>query len=203
MDMTSTETIAINVTTTSLEMHQRPDPVIDDGRLDIQRALVPNPSLNRFLYATIGADWLWYTRLGWTHDQWRAMVEDPAYQTWIAYFKGSPSGYFELDNRKTGEVEIAYFGLMPEFVGFGLGQSMIAQCVQKAWDIKATKRVWVHTDTCDHPRALPNYIQAGFQPFNTITTLDHVPAAPLQPWPGADRAPATTHPATTPKDTIK
>jgi len=198
MVMTDASTITIEIITTSLEMRNRPQRVIDDDRLTIQQAKVPNPSLNRFLYATVGADWLWHERLSWTYDQWRKLVEHPNYQTWIAYYEGSPAGYFELESRKAGEVEIAYFGLMPEFISLGLGKSMIGQCVQQAWDVDGTNRVFVHTDSNDHPRALPNYIDAGFQPYKTTTVLDHVPAAPLEPWPGANRPPTTT-----PEDYIK
>ncbi len=187
--MNDDSTITIELVTTSLEMHARPPTPTRDKRLDIRRALVPNPPLNRFLYATVGADWLWYVRRSWTYDQWHSMVSDPAYQTWVAYIEDSPAGYFELDNRNEGEVEIAFFGLMPAFIGKGLGTAMINECVQHAWNIKGTKRVWVHTDTCDHPRALPNYQTAGFVVCDTKTYIDEVPRDYLEPWTGAGRVP--------------
>ena len=33
---------------------------------------------------------------------------------------GVPAGYFELDDQD-GDIELAYFGLLPGFIGLGLG----------------------------------------------------------------------------------
>ena len=40
--------------------------------------------------------------------------------------------------------------------------------VREAWR-DATRRVWVHTCTLDHPNALPVYLKAGFAIYNRIT----------------------------------
>ena len=189
--MVPPETIEIEVTTTYLEMRQRPETPAP-SKLDVVRAEVPNPALNRFFYVTVGADWLWYVRRSWSFAAWQQLVEDPDYQTWIAYFKGSPAGYFELDGRASGEVEIAYFGLLPGFVGMGLGRELLDQCIQQAWALDDVSRVWLHTCTMDHPRALPNYVAAGFTEFKQVTAKDNVPSVPLEPWTGAGVKPKTT-----------
>jgi hypothetical protein len=36
---------------------------------------------------------------------------------------GVPAGLAELDRRIEGEIELAQFGLMPEFIGQGLGRT--------------------------------------------------------------------------------
>jgi hypothetical protein len=40
---------------------------------------------------------------------------------WVAYAKGWPQGFFMLDWREAGICDLAYFGLVPEAVGAGLG----------------------------------------------------------------------------------
>jgi GNAT superfamily N-acetyltransferase len=58
-------------------------------------------------------------------------------------------------------VEISQFGLMPEFLGRGLGKWFLLWAVDRAWGY-GPQRLWLHTDTEDHPAALPNYLKAGF-----------------------------------------
>jgi GNAT superfamily N-acetyltransferase len=65
-----------------------------------------------------------------------------------------------------GSVEIAYFGLLPEFVGRGLGAHLLSAAVERAFESGA-RRVWLHTCTKDNPAALPNYLKRGFVPFRT------------------------------------
>ena len=122
---------------------------------------IPLPDLNRFFYLEVGKFWQWTDRLLWTEEQWRNWVEREALQTWMLLFHGTPAGYFEL-NSLDGAVEIAYFGLLPLFIGKGLGGGLLSAAVEKAWGMNA-KRVWVHTCSLDHPYALKNYQARGFQ----------------------------------------
>lgn len=68
-------------------------------------------------------------------------------------------------------VEIATFGLVPELVGRGLGGPALTLAVRLAWnqvnpdDLAPVRRVWLHTSSLDHPRALANYRARGFVPF--------------------------------------
>ena len=105
-------------------------------------------------------------RLSWTDEQIRARLEDPAVSLHVLTVSESPAGYFELERHGDGSVEIAYFGLLPEFLGRGLGKHLLTEAVQQAWGLGAS-RVWVHTCTLDGPAALPNYLARGFQPFRT------------------------------------
>ena len=72
-----------------------------------------------------------------------------------------------------GSIEIAYFGLLREFLGRGLGGHLLTQAVQRAWEAGAS-RVWVHTSTLDHPAALPNYLKRGFKVYKTEDYIVHV-----------------------------
>lgn len=146
---------------TYVEMRSRPAPP-RPAPVVIGEARRPNPALNRALYSMVGADYRWADRLSWTDEQWEAVVWAEGYQTWLGYVDGSPIGYVEIDARDPVEVEIAYFGLLPPFVGQGLGRPFLARAIEAAWADEATGRVWLHTCTDDHPRALPNYLAAGF-----------------------------------------
>jgi GNAT superfamily N-acetyltransferase len=79
-----------------------------------------------------------------------------------------PAGYFELRRQPDGAVEIAYFGLLPEFIGRGLGKFLLSEATRRAWELGAT-RVWLHTNTLDHAAALPNYLARGFSVVRTET----------------------------------
>ena len=124
---------------------------------------------NRFLYQLVGEPWEWIERLSWTDDQWKAFAESEKLRTWVAYFKGSPAGYYELQRQDGGNVEIADFGLAPKFIGQGFGGYLLGQAIKSAWDWKGTKRVWVHTCTLDHPSALQNYKARGMEVYRIET----------------------------------
>ena len=61
-------------------------------------------------------------------------------------------------------VEIAYFGLLPQCIGQGLGGHLLTVAIERAWQMGAT-RVWLHTSTRDHPLALANYQARGLRVF--------------------------------------
>ena len=72
---------------------------------------------NRGLYRAVGADWNWFERLSWSDQRWRDYVERPNLETWLGYLDDEPVGYFELEDEPNSGVEIAYFGLLPAFIG--------------------------------------------------------------------------------------
>jgi GNAT superfamily N-acetyltransferase len=175
------------VTTTYLEMSD-PSELRPAGPpatpFDLVRVEIPCPELNRFLYAAVGAAWTWYSRLPWDHSRWMAWLGRPGVETWVAYVKGTPAGYFELERQEGGDVEIAYFGLLPAFIGRGLGGALLTAAIRRAWD-EGAKRVWLHTCDLDHPRALRNYEARGFRVYKTERAHEEIPDAPLESWPGA------------------
>jgi GNAT superfamily N-acetyltransferase len=127
------------------------------------------PSLWRRLYTEVGAEYHWVDRLGWTDDDIRAYLGDPNVSLWVLSVDGGVAGYFELRRHPEGpsfSVEIAYFGLLPAYVGRGLGKFLLTGAAARAWELKPA-RVWLHTSTLDHPAALPNYLARGFSVFKT------------------------------------
>lgn len=151
-------------------------------RLDVRRAEIPCPELNRFFYVAVGSPWWWHERLDWGRDRWLAWVDRPEHETWIGYLDGTPAGYFELEAQPGGEVQLAYFGLLPTFIGRGLGTELLAAAVERAWEV-AERRVWVHTCTLDHPRALPNYQARGFRIYHVEAKVEELPDRKPSPWP--------------------
>ena len=126
------------------------------------------PSFWRYLYSEIGRSYRWIDRLVWTDAEIAAYLSDPATQLWLLTVEAVPAGYFELRRAVDGAVEIAYFGLLPEFIGRGMGKALLTAAAVQAWRFDAS-RVWLHTSSLDHPAALPNYRARGFEIFKVET----------------------------------
>lgn len=114
----------------------------------------------RYLYVEVGRQYNWRDRLSWTERQFRDWLAGPS-SIWLLTVAGAPAAFFELRKSEDGAVEIAYFGVLPEFLGIGLGKLLLTRAAEEAWALGAS-RVWLHTCTLDHPAALPNYLKRGF-----------------------------------------
>ena len=125
-------------------------------------------SFYRYLYTEVGRSYGWADRLDWTDAGIRAHLAKPGVSLWVMWVRHAPAGYFELHREPDASVEIAYIGLLPDFVGRGLGKHLLSVAVERAWESGAC-RLWLHTCSRDHPAALPNYLKRGFSPFKTET----------------------------------
>lgn len=150
---------------------------------ELRQAKIRCPELNRFLYTAVGGDWYWVDRLKWSYSRWLEYLSFPEHETWVLYVSGTPAGYFELDGQPGSDIEIAYFGLLPQFVGEGLGGYLLTAAVRRAWE-KGARRVWVHTSSFDHPNALPAYRARGFSLFKEEESCKELPDHPPGVWPG-------------------
>jgi GNAT superfamily N-acetyltransferase len=165
----------------------------------VTRAQLPSPELNRYLYTAVGGDWFWLDRLPWTWRQWHDWLDRPGVETWVATVRGTPVGYAELDGYRDGAVELAYFGVLPGFVGRGIGGHLLTVALREAWALAGrwpgrppVRRVWVHTCTLDGPAALGNYQARGMRLYRTERSTQDLPAEPPGPWPGAGRPRSAT-----------
>lgn len=155
----------IEVTRTYLEMRSPGDlrPAhTPDPQPPIERLERCSPELFRHLYAEVGRAFHWTDRLGWTDEQVQHHLADPRIHLWLMSWEKAPAGYFELREHEDAAVEIAYFGLLPAFIGRGWGKYLLTRATQAAWEM-GPKRVWLHTCTLDHAAALPNYLKRGFR----------------------------------------
>jgi ribosomal protein S18 acetylase RimI-like enzyme len=127
-------------------------------------------SLLRRNYARIAAPLHWQSRRTWSVARWQQLLTRPEVHAWIAKVGDGVAGVVELEVQPGGEVEIAVFGLVPEFVGRGFGAHLLTMGTRLAWGLPArdgarVRRVWLHTSSRDHPHALPNYERRGFHRF--------------------------------------
>lgn len=130
----------------------------------IIRARRPTVSFYRYLYDTVGGPWMWFERRKTADRELARVIHDPLVEVYVMYLDGVPAGYAELDRRQPGEVELAYFGLMPEFIGRGLGRYLLEWAIARAFEDDAA-RFWVHTCNFDHPGALAVYQRGGFRAY--------------------------------------
>lgn len=184
----------VTVTTWSLEQTSPADLLpaqAPEGDVRTVRSEVPSPEFSRFLYASVGGDIRWTDRLSWSYARWREHLDRPGVETWVAYDRGTPAGYVELEPQDGGVVEIVYFGLLPAFRGRRIGGHLLAYGTARAWDLAErwpqlppTKRVWLHTCSKDGEHAVANYQRRGFRLFDTEVGQEPEVPAP-GPWPGA------------------
>jgi len=161
----------MKITTYYLEMNS-PEELIEknDSRgFAIVEARINEFRFNKFLYQLIGGPWEWVDKLSLSDAEWETYVNNPDLRTWVAYYEGTIAGYFELNTNKSGDTEIAYFGLSSNFIGKGFGGYLLSKAISSAWEIPKTKRVWVHTCSLDHNSALSNYKARGLKLYKEET----------------------------------
>jgi GNAT superfamily N-acetyltransferase len=157
-----------------VEAHTRTYLELDDPRalrpaaqpslegLEIALVEPPDGAVSRWFYVRVGEPHNWTDNLQRADSDWQAWAE--GVETWVATVAGQRAGYYEL--REDGEsVEVAYFGLLAEFHGQGLGGYLLTHALRRALEL--APRVWLHTNTQDAPAALPNYLARGLRPFRT------------------------------------
>lgn len=162
------------VTITYLKMFEQPKaahlpaPTIPHA---IQRAEKPTVSFYRYLYDAVGRDWAWEDRKKLTDDELNEIMQDKNTEVYVLYIRGVPAGYAELNFENFPEaVDLAYFGIMPEFIGMKLGPYFLDWAISQAW-LRGPEVVTVNTCTLDHPKALPLYQRFGFVPYRQRNLL--------------------------------
>jgi GNAT superfamily N-acetyltransferase len=152
---------------TSLEMRTRPAPrPLPAAPLRLAPWRTPSPDAYRALFRRVGAPWLWFSRLLLDDEGLSAIIDDEAVAIYAVLDPaGIEVGLLELDFRQAGQCELAFFGLVPELAERGYGRWLMAHALMLAWRA-GIDRVWVHTCTLDHPKALGFYRAQGFVPFD-------------------------------------
>ena len=123
----------------------------------------------RYLYDAIGRDHIWVDRKRKSDEELAAIIHDDLTEIYVLYVDGAPAGFAELNFREPGICELVYLGLTPDSVGGGLGEYLLAQAIDIAWQHPITK-MKVQTCTLDHPRALGLYQRMGFVPYAQTET---------------------------------
>jgi GNAT superfamily N-acetyltransferase len=149
--------------------------------LAFSRVDPPMPALNRFLYCAVGAPWFWLDRRPWTLAQWQTHLGRPGVETWLLTKDGVPAGYVEFESREGNAAEIVYFGLLPEFIGMGLGAHLLTCAAERIFATGATS-VMLETCDLDHDHALANYKARGFAEIGSVVRTKEMPGEPPAPW---------------------
>lgn len=152
---------------TFLEMTARPQtpaPPQPPGKIALLRCENPPVHFYRYLYDTIGRAHYWVDRKKIDDKALGELLADPALHLYALYADGCPAGMAELDFRNREAAQLAYFGLMPDYIGRGLSHYFLYNSVLNAW-AEQIAALRVNTCTLDHPRALPLYQRVGFVPY--------------------------------------
>ena len=160
-------------TVSYLEQRNRPDLPEEEPPLPgLELRYLPNPEPAFYLdlYQLVGGPWHWWERLAMPETELAELLADPLVEVRVAYVERQPVGFGELDFRQPEEVELKYLGLLPNYIGPGLGSWLLARLLRRAWSRPLPpRRVWLHTCDLDHPRAIEFYRQAGFELYKTET----------------------------------
>jgi GNAT superfamily N-acetyltransferase len=157
---------------TSLKMGEKPSLPEPSPRIHLRRVFHPEPSWYRALYRRVGQDWMWFSRMALSEADLEATIRAPGVEVYAIDGSTPEMGLVELDRRAPGIVEIAFFGLAPDAIGHGIGSAAMVETLRLAWSA-GVSRVWVHTCTLDHPKALSFYRHHGFVAYEqSIEVVD-------------------------------
>ena len=129
----------------------------------------PDFQLNKFFYKEIGKNHRWVDRLIWNDKEWIEYTTNNNTKTYILKKENDLVGYFELIfHSDKNETEIAYLGILQEYLNKKLGSYLLSNAITKSF-LDKPKRVWVHTCSLDHKNALNNYLSRGMKIFKKET----------------------------------
>ena len=137
---------------------------ISSDRFSLKEANKDNFDLNKFFYKQIGKRHQWVDRLIWQDKDWLKYISNENLRTYIFKRENDLVGYFELIFNNN-DCEIAYFGILEEFIGKGYGGFLLSEALKIGF--KRANRIWVHTCSLDHPNAIENYKSRGMKIFKT------------------------------------
>jgi ribosomal protein S18 acetylase RimI-like enzyme len=127
--------------------------------------------LIRPVQVRIGAPYAW-PGASRSDEEWAQWLSHPLRRYWLIKYETKIAGIADFELQPGGEVEITTFGLLPDYIGRGLGGHALTLAIGQAWGVEpvgaeTVRRIWLHTSTLDHPNALANYERRGFRPFRT------------------------------------
>lgn len=172
-----TTRIAVDVTFLRMDRAPKGDPLALPAGLEVER-LFPRCSVQHYrrLYTAVGHEYVWWLRRTLSDGELDSILEDRAISISVLRDGEGELGFYELDRRAWPVMNLAYFGLMGRGIGLGVGMPFLHHAISAAW-AEGCSALTVNTCTADHPRALPNYIKAGFQKLRTVR----------EEWPVPDR----------------
>jgi GNAT superfamily N-acetyltransferase len=162
MNKQNTSTLQV----TYMELRESPPPPTQ--RLDLERIAREWLSLSEYLtlYRNVGELLRWDQRLQMPEMDLRALLDSGLLSIYVLRNSQSHAlGFCEFDLSAFPEIELKNFGLVPGAQGGGLGPWLLAVALHEVWQSSPT-RIWLHTDTWDHPAAIRVYKRAGFRVYD-------------------------------------
>jgi GNAT superfamily N-acetyltransferase len=130
--------------------------------------------LYRSHFKAVGENLLWFSRLLMPDEKLKSVLANPAIDSYVFQRGNQMLGLLELNFEDVANCELAFFGLVPDAVGSGLGRMLMDEAIRRAF-AKPTDRLWLHTCTLDHPAALPFYLRSGFIPYSRMVEIHDDP----------------------------
>jgi len=146
---------------TYLEMRTPPEGYFSTSEYAVRRVDKPDLTWYRELYRRVGEPWLWFSRLRMSDDELRAIIHHDKVEVFALASNG---GLMEFDCRSMPDIQLTFFGVIPELIGRGAGRAMLQYGIAEQWR-HHPQRIWLHTCSHDHPRAVQFYRKAGFVPY--------------------------------------
>ena len=112
--------------------------------MSVQRVTAISCRFAAFLWANVSGDNS-EDRSEWDNTHWQMHLSDPGLEFYAVFCDGEPAGFAEivrgarLMSTKGGAARIEAFGLIPEFMGEGLGSSLLTRMVEKCFATGASK----------------------------------------------------------------
>ena len=172
--MEPTRRVVVDVT--FLEMRhpsgEQAQPLPAGWSIELEKS--PTVPLYRMLHDRIGRDYCWWMRQARSDADLKAILDQPERSLFLLKEGEDIRGFCEFEKRPYKTINLAYFGLMPEMIGRGIGRIFLSHALSLAWLLRP-QRVTVNTCTADHPRALPGYLKAGFRIVGVVRENWDVP----------------------------
>lgn len=116
------------------------------------------------LYRAVGGPWQWDQRLQMPRDTLRAILARSSTHLYVLRVAGHAVGFCEFERVGEPDIELTNFGLVPHAQGQKFGPFLLDHALRQVWS-QETRRIWLHTDTNDHPKAIATYERAGFRTY--------------------------------------
>ena len=116
------------------------------------------------LYRRVGEPLRWDQRIRMPRSELANLLASARSQIYVLRDATTGAiGFCEFE-RNLPEIELKNFGLVPSAQGKGLGAFLLSAALREEWQL-CPRRIWLHTDTWDHPAALKLYERVGFQTY--------------------------------------
>jgi GNAT superfamily N-acetyltransferase len=161
MNQPNTATLQV----TFMEIRESPAAPIE--RCGVERIARERLCLSDYLtlYRNVGGPLRWDQRLQMREAELTALLDGGLLSIYVLRnLQGNALGFCEFDLSAFPEIELKNFGLIAEAQGRGLGPWLLGVSLHEVWK-SSPKRIWLHTDSWDHPAAIRVYERAGFRVY--------------------------------------